>query len=89
MAALGRDALIAKLQLRREAILAELLAGPGQSFTLSDNTVCTAWKPDYSVDGEAAQWNEYKKGLYTELDDVEALIRQYSSPFVVRSRGMA
>lgn len=87
MAAADRAALVAKLQLRREAITLELLAGPGASFTLSDGTVCTGWRPGYTIDGENVEWEVYKEGLYKELDDLERLIQQYSSPFIVRTRG--
>lgn len=87
MAGQSRQAMIAKAEQRREAIWAELNAGPGQPFTLADGTVVQGWKPTYGMDGESPQWETYKAGLYKELDDLERLIQQYSSPFCIRSRG--
>lgn len=89
MAAAGKAALIASLQRRREAITLELAAGPGQTITLSDGTAVTTWRPTYTADGETQQYLEYKQGLYDELDRIEKLIQQYSSPFIVRTRGRA
>lgn len=66
------------LQTRRSAILAELAAGEtpaGDSLR----------KPSYSIDGQAVEWNDYRRSLYEELREIDRLLASVTGPVEVQS----
>jgi len=68
---------IENLLARRAAILAELAAGENLD------------KPTYSKDGQSVDWAGYKRGLYEELESIEARIAAVQGPFEADSRGVS
>lgn len=66
------------LQTRRSAVLAELAAGETPSGA-------SLRKPSYSIDGQAVNWDEYRKSLYAELESIDRLIASTGGPVEVQS----
>ena len=66
------------LQTRRSAVLAELAAGETPSGA-------SLRKPSYSVDGQSVSWDQYRKSLYDELENIDRLIGSTGGPTEVQS----
>ena len=66
------------LQARRSAVLAELAAG---QTSAGDNLR----KPSYSIDGQAVDWNAYRRSLYDELREIDRLMATLEGPIEAQS----